>query len=114
MARVLISTPLLEGCPQALAAMPRLRAIAVAGAGADAVDQEAAEARAIAVLTAGEPLVETTADLAFALIIAACRQTAAAEADLRAGDWSGWRFDGWRGRDVHGARLALVGYGAIG
>jgi glyoxylate reductase len=146
MARVLISTPQLDGCldtlaghelvagapgsdadadallcaptqpvtAQAIAAMPRLRAIAVAGAGADAVDRAAADAREIPVITAGEPLVQTTADLAFGLIIAACRQTAAAEAELRAGDWSGWRFDGWRGRDVHGARLGLVGHGAIG
>jgi glyoxylate reductase len=146
MARVLISTPLLEGCLDALAghelapgapgsdagadallcaptqpvtagaiaAMPALRAIAVAGAGADAVDAAAAGARGIPVLTAGEPLVQTTADLAFGLMLAACRQMGAAERELRAGDWSGWRFDGWRGRDVHGARLGLVGYGAIG
>lgn len=146
MARVLISTPMLDGCLDALtahelvagaagsdaeadallcaptqpvtaaaiAAMPRLRAIAVAGAGADAIDGEAAAARGVPVLTAGEPLVATTADLAFGLIVAACRQMGAAEAGLRAGDWSGWRFDGWRGRDVHGARLGLVGYGAIG
>src|SRR6185503_14338714 len=77
-------------------------------------DAAAAAARDVPLLTAGEPLVETTADLAFGLILAACRQMGAAEAQLRAGDWSGWRFDGWRGRDVHGARLGLVGYGAIG
>src|SRR6476469_8603220 len=146
MARVLISTPLLEGCLDALAAhelvagdpgsdpaadallcaptqpvtaasiaaMPGLRVIAAAGAGADASDHDAAAARRVTVLTAGEPLVETTADLAFGLIIAACRQMGASEGQLRAGDWSGWGFDGWRGRDVHGARLGLVGYGAIG
>jgi glyoxylate reductase len=145
-ARVLISTPLLDGCldplaghelvagapgsepradallcaptqpvtAEAIAAMAALRAIAVAGAGTDAIDLAAARARGVPVLTAGEPLVETTADLAFGLIIAACRQFGEAEAQLRAGDWSGWGFDGWRGRDVHGARVGLVGYGAIG
>src|SRR5581483_496457 len=61
-----------------------------------------------------EPLVETTADLAFALILAASRQTSGAEATLRAGRWSGWGFMETLGRDVHGATLVLVGYGRIG
>jgi len=94
--------------------MPALRAIAVAGAGTDAVDLKAAAAREIEVLTAGDALVETTADLAFALILAACRQTSAAEQELRQGHWAGWDFAGTRGRDVWGATLGLVGYGRIG
>lgn len=98
---------------EALARMPALRAIAVAGAGTDAIDLAGAAARRIAVLTAGEALVETTADLAFGLILAACRSFADSERMLRAGGWSGWSFDATHGRDVHGARLGLVGYGAI-
>lgn len=98
----------------AQARMPRLAAIAVAGAGSDAVDRTAARARGIEILTAGEALVQTTADLAFGLIIAACRQLPAAERRLRAGAWGGWRFlEEEFGRDVHGARLGLVGYGRI-
>ena len=94
--------------------MPRLRVISVAGAGSDAVDHGAARERQVAVLTSGEALVETTADLAFGLIIAASRLMGRAEATLRAGEWQGWRFMEERfGRDVHGARLGLVGYGAI-
>jgi glyoxylate reductase len=147
MARILIATPVLEGCleplaghtlvegapgsdPQAqalicaptqhvgaaaLAAMPRLRVVSVAGAGSDAVDVEAATLRSIPVLTSGEALVETTADLAFGLIIAASRLMHDAEATLRAGSWEGWRFVSEElGRDVHGATLGLVGFGAIG
>jgi lactate dehydrogenase-like 2-hydroxyacid dehydrogenase len=144
-ARVLVSTPMLDDCLAALAwhelvegspgsdaaadallcaptqavgaetiaAMPRLRVIAVAGAGSDAVDHEAATRRGIEVLTAGEALVETTADLAFGLIIAACRQLHDVEMTLREGRWQGWRFDQTFGRDVHGATLGLVGFGKI-
>jgi glyoxylate reductase len=85
----------------------------VAGAGSDAVDRESVERRAIALLTAGEALVETTADLAFGLIIAACRRMHDVESTLREGRWQGWRFEQTFGRDVHGATLGLVGYGAI-
>lgn len=146
MARVLISTPMLEGCLEALSghelvegapgsdreavalicaptqpvsaealdAMGVLRVVAVAGAGSDAVDTEAAVARGIEVLTAGEALVETTADLAFGLIIAAARLMHDTEATLREGRWEGWRFDETFGIDIHGSTLGLVGFGAIG
>jgi lactate dehydrogenase-like 2-hydroxyacid dehydrogenase len=147
MARILVATPILDGCldplsehqliegepgsdaeAQALicaptqrvdaaaqAQMPALRVIAVAGAGADAVDHVAAAARHIPVLTAGEGLVETTADLAFGLMIAASRLMHDAEAKLRAGSWRGWGFvEEDFGVDVHGATLGLVGLGSIG
>jgi lactate dehydrogenase-like 2-hydroxyacid dehydrogenase len=147
MARILISTPMLEGCLEPLAGheliagdpgsdrtaqalicdptqavdaaaqerMPQLRVIGVAGAGSDAVDKPAAERRGVAILTAGEGLVQTTADLAFALILAASRLMHDAEARLRAGEWTGWRFlERDFGVDVHGAALGLVGFGSIG
>jgi lactate dehydrogenase-like 2-hydroxyacid dehydrogenase len=146
MARVLVSTPLLEGClgaldsheliagppgsdagaeglicpptvpvdEAALAAMPQLRVIAVAGAGTDAIAVAAARSRGIEVLTAGEALVQSTADVAFGLIIAASRMFGEGERSLRDGRWEGWRFDQAFGRDVSGATLGLLGFGAIG
>jgi glyoxylate reductase len=146
MARILLATPILEGCLDALRAhelvegdpgsdqladalicepaqrvdvgslrrMPRLRLIAVAGAGADAIEHEAARARGIAVATAGAALAETTADIAFGLIISASRLMRDQEVVLRAGNWGGWRFVEEFGRDVHGATLGLVGFGGIG
>ncbi|HWX95497.1 MAG TPA: NAD(P)-dependent oxidoreductase [Solirubrobacteraceae bacterium] len=147
MARILIATPVLDGCLDPLAAhtliegepgsdenaqalicgpmqrvdaaaqarMPHLRVIAVAGAGSDAVDHAAAASRGIPVLTSGEGLVETTADLAFGLIIAASRLMGDAAARLRGGSWRGWSFISEDfGRDVHGATLGLVGFGSIG
>jgi glyoxylate reductase len=94
--------------------MPALRVIAVAGAGSDAIDHVAAARRGVEVLTAGEALTETTADLAFGLIISASRLMHEAETTLRAGRWQGWRFLDEFGQDVSGATLGLVGFGAIG
>ena len=113
-ADALLCGPMQRVDAEAIERMPRLQVIAVAGAGSDAVDHAAAEARGISVLTAGEGLVETTADLAFALILSASRLLSDAETKLRAGEWEGWRFSEQQfGRDVHGATLGLVGFGAI-
>jgi glyoxylate reductase len=113
-AEALICPPTMAVTGAAIAQMPSLRVIAVAGTGTDAIDLETATARGIAVLTAGEALVETTADLAFGLIIAASRLMGETEAIVRAGRWSGLGFLDTFGRDVHGATLGLVGYGRIG
>jgi glyoxylate reductase len=113
-AEALICPPTVPVTAAAIAAMPRLRVIAVAGAGTDAVDLDAAAGRGIEVLTAGEALVETTADLAFGLILSASRTMGEAESRLRSGRWEGWGFMDTQGRDVHGATLGLVGYGRIG
>ncbi len=99
---------------EAIARMPLLRVISLAGAGSDAIDRQAADQRGITIRTAGEALVETTADAAFGLIIWASRELGETERALREGRWEGWRFDQTWGRDVHGAKLGLVGYGAIG
>src|ERR1700751_3505235 len=94
--------------------MPSLRVIAVAGAGTDAIDHEATAARGGAVLSAGEALTETTADVAFGLIISAARLMHGSEDALRAGRWQGWGFLDDLGQDVSGATLGLVGFGLIG
>lgn len=112
-AQALLCPPTVPVRAAELEAMPRLRAIAVAGAGTDAVDLAEAARRGIEVITAGEALVETTADLAFALILAASRMLPEAEGELRAGRWAGWTYLDTRGRDVWGATLGLVGYGRI-
>lgn len=113
-AEALICSPTMPVGRNELDRMPRLRVIGVAGAGTDAIDLETAGAHGITVVSAGEALVETTADLAFALILAASRLTGEAESLLRGGRWRGWGFMDTLGRDVHGATLGLVGYGRIG
>ena len=57
---------------------------------------------------------DTTADLAFLLILAASRLASDAEADSATAGGTGWGINQYLGRDVHGATLGLVGYGRIG
>ncbi len=85
--------------------------IANIGVGTDNIDLAAAGGRGI--LVSNTPVVtEDTADLAFALLLAACRRLGTCERHLRAGDWSaGASVTGQR---VHGKTLGIVGFGAIG
>ena len=92
----------------------RLRVVANIAVGYDNIDVPAASARGITVCNTPGVLYETTADLAFFLVLAATRLTHDAEADLRAGTWTGWGINQYLGRDVHGATLGIVGYGRIG
>jgi glyoxylate reductase len=97
-----------------LDAAPSLRVVATVSVGYDNVDVAAATERGVVVCNTPGVLDETTADLAFALILAAARRTSDAEADLRAGRWDGFEFERFLGTDVHGATLGIVGYGRIG
>ncbi|MGZ4690450.1 MAG: 2-hydroxyacid dehydrogenase [Acidimicrobiia bacterium] len=92
----------------------RLRVVANVAVGYDNIDVHAATELGIAVCNTPGVLDETTADLAFLLILAASRLAHDAEADLRAGRWDGWGIMQYLGRDVHGAVLGLVGFGRIG
>ncbi|MBS1105005.1 MAG: D-glycerate dehydrogenase [Deltaproteobacteria bacterium] len=105
-----IDAALLERCP-------RLRAVSSVSVGVDHVDLDAATARGIPVGHTPGVLTETTADLAFALLLAAARRVAEGDRFVRAGEWTPdrvWEPDLLLGRDVHGATLGLVGLGAIG
>src|SRR4051812_20869126 len=93
---------------------PNLQAIAVLAVGTDNVDLDACRARGIPVGNTPDVLTEATADLAFALILAAARQIPQAAHDARHGAWRTWEPAGWLGADVHGATLGVVGAGRIG
>ena len=97
-----------------IAACPRLRAISNYAVGSDNIDTAAAAARGIQVAVTPDVLTDTTADLAFALILAAARRLPEAEQAARAGEWRTWEPSGWLGQDVHGATLCIVGPGRIG
>jgi glyoxylate reductase len=105
-----IDAALLAGCP-------RLRAISSCSVGVDHVDLAAAAARGIPVGHTPGVLVETTADLAFGLLLAAARRIVEADRFVREGRWSfehRWDPEALLGRDVHGATLGIIGLGAIG
>jgi glyoxylate reductase len=96
------------------AGAPRLQVVANVAVGYDNIDVVSATELGIAVCNTPGVLDETTADLAFLLILAASRRATDAEADLRAGRWTGFHIGDFLGVDVHGATLGIVGYGRIG
>jgi glyoxylate reductase len=97
-----------------LDAAPRLRAIANYAVGSDNIDLALARERGIPVGVTPDVLTEATADLAFALLLAAARGLPQALADARGGRWRTFEPAGWLGTDVHGASLGIVGFGRIG
>ncbi len=99
---------------QLLDAAPKLRAIANYAVGSDNIDLAAARARGIAVGTTPGVLTEATADLAFALLLAAARRVTEAAAAVRAGSWRTYEPARWLGVECAGATLGVVGFGRIG
>jgi lactate dehydrogenase-like 2-hydroxyacid dehydrogenase len=97
-----------------LDAAPRLRVISNYAVGSDNIDFDAVDARGIPVGVTPDVLTDATADLAFALLLAAARRLVEASAAVRSGEWRTWEPRGWVGRDVAGATLAVVGPGRIG
>src|SRR4051795_7959551 len=97
-----------------LDAAPRLKAIANYAVGYDNIDVEAATQRGIPVGNTPDVLTETTADLAFALMLAVARRIVEADRYVREGRWGPWRPDLLLGHDLHGATLGIVGFGRIG
>ena len=91
-----------------------LKFIATMGTGYDNIDIAAARERNIPVTYAPGILDDTTADGAFALLLAAARRLSEAERYLRAGKYRGWTPFLFTGRDVHHATLGVVGMGRIG
>lgn len=99
---------------EAIRGAKRLRFIATMGTGYDNIDIAAARERNIPITYAPGILDETTADGAFALLLAAARRLGEAERYLRAGKYRGWTPFLFTGRDVNHATLGIVGMGRIG
>ena len=95
-------------------AASHLRAIANYGVGYNNIDVEAATERGLPVTNTPGVLTETTADLAFALILAAGRRVAEGDRLVRAGQWEGWQPTQMLGLDIHGKTLGILGMGQIG
>jgi glyoxylate reductase len=99
---------LLDACGDAL------RVVANFAVGYDNVDLEACRARGVAVNNTPDVLTEATAELAIALTLAAGRRMSEAERDLRAGRWRGWDPAAYRGIEISGSTVGVVGMGRIG
>ncbi len=97
-----------------LDACPRLRVVSNMAVGFDNIDVPAATARGVLVGNTPGVLTETTADFAFALLMAAARRIVEGADYVRAGKWRTWGPMLLMGADVHHATLGLVGLGRIG
>jgi glyoxylate reductase len=97
-----------------LAAAPRLRVVANMAVGYDNIDLAACSARGVLVTNTPDVLTETTADLAWALMLAAARRIVEGQKLIEAGGWAPWHPLQMVGVDLYGARLGVVGAGRIG
>jgi glyoxylate reductase len=100
-----------------LEAMPDLEFVSSVSVGVDHIDVPALTRRHIPVGNTPGVLVDTTADAAFALLLAAARRVAEGDRFIREGNWRAenrWSPDFFLGKDVSGATLGIIGLGAIG
>lgn len=98
----------------AIADAPHLRAIANVGVGYNNLDIDALTQAGIVASNTPDVLTATTADFAWALMMASARRVGEAERWLRSGEWQQWSFDRLLGVDIHGTTLGILGMGRIG
>ncbi len=99
---------------EVLSAAPKLRAVSTASVGYDNIDVAACTARRIPVTNTVGVLEETTADLAFALLLAAARRVVEGDRFVREGRWHEWQWGLLHATDIHQKTLGLYGFGRIG
>lgn len=99
---------------EVLMAAPKLKIVSNMAVGYNNIDLEVAKERGIIVTNTPDVLTNTTADLAFGLLIATARRLMEVEDTLRKGQWTSWSPMGYTGMDVGGATLGIIGMGRIG
>jgi gluconate 2-dehydrogenase len=97
-----------------IASCRSLKVVANIAVGYNNIDVPACTARGILATNTPGVLDDSTADLAWALILGAARRVTEVERYIRDGEWKGWRLKQWLGVDVHHATLGIVGMGRIG
>jgi glyoxylate reductase len=99
---------------EVLAGCPALRVVANIAVGFNNVDVEAATRRGIVITNTPDVLTDTTADFAWALLMAAARRVVEADHYVRQGRFKQWEYMILLGGDVHGKTLGIIGFGRIG
>lgn len=97
-----------------LSACPDLRIVSTLAVGYDNFDVPACTEAGVLATNSPDVLNETTADFAWALMMAAARRVTESEHWLRAGKWEKWSIDCFLGADLHGSTLGILGMGRIG
>lgn len=110
----LFATPTERVSASVLQASPSLKAVSLMAVGYNNVDVAVASQCGVMVTNTPDVLNQTTADFAWALLMATARRVSESERWLRAGHWDKWRYDSFLGSDVHGATLGILGMGRIG
>ena len=93
---------------------PKLRIAATVSVGYDNIDVVACTRRKIVATHTPGVLDDTTADFAFALLMAIARRIVEGDVWMRSGTWPGWNLDQLCGADVSGKTLGIIGFGRIG
>lgn len=93
---------------------PNLRVVSNMAIGVDNIDVEEATRRSILVCNTPDVLTETTADLAFALLLAGARRLPEAAEFVKENQWKTWEPELLLGLDVYGSTLGIIGMGRIG
>jgi len=102
-----IDAPLLAACPD-------LKVVANVAVGFNNIDIAAATERGVVISNTPDVLTETTADFAWALLMAAARRVVEADRYVREGKFTQWEFMLLLGGDIHGKTLGIIGFGRIG
>ncbi len=97
-----------------LDAAPKLKVIANLAVGYDNIDVEYANQKGIAICNTPDVLTDTTADLAFALLLSTARRVVEAAEFIKKGEWKSWSPLLLAGSDVHHKTIGIVGMGKIG
>lgn len=95
-------------------AAPRLRVITLFAGSTFNIDVDYARQKGITICTTQGEIFENTADLTFALLMAAARRIPAADAYIRAGRYTRWHSNLFLGSDIHGKAIGILGLGKIG
>jgi glyoxylate reductase len=93
---------------------PGLKVVSNIAVGYNNIDVAAAKRRGVVITNTPDVLTETTADFAWALLMAAARRVAEADRYARSGQWQTWSWDLLWGTDVFGKTLGVLGFGRIG
>ena len=93
---------------------PDLAIVANVAVGYDNIDVPGLKARGVVVTNTPDVLTEATAELTWALILAAARRIGEGERLVRRGEWKGWALDFMLGMELRGKQLGILGRGRIG
>ena len=103
-----------DAIDEELLSTPGLKVVSNVAVGYNIIDVAAAKRRGVTITNTPDVLTDTSADFAWALLMAAARRVTEADHYARSGAWKSWKWDLLWGLDVHGKTLGVLGFGRIG